>query len=349
YNEDGPISWTPDGQHLVVTGNRGENWRREPVNSEIYRVSLADGTLTALTSRDGPDRAAAVSPDGKTIAYLSYQDKLLGYHNVELNVMAADGTNARSLTTSLDRTVDDVKWARDGRSLYVQYDDKANTRIARVALNGRIEQVAEGLSGNSLDRPYTGGQFSVANNGTVAFTSGTPQRPSDIFIARNGRTKRLTALNEGLLAGKTLGEVQRLPVRSSFDQREIDAWLMTPPNFDAAKKYPLILEIHGGPFAAYGPFFSTDYQLYAAAGYVVLYTNPRGSSSYGHEFANLIHHNYPSQDYDDLISAVDAAIAAGSVDPQSLFVTGGSGGGVLTAWIVGKTTRFKAAVSQKPV
>ncbi len=115
------------------------------------------------------------------------------------------------------------------------------------------------------------------------------------------------------------------------------------------KKYPLILEIHGGPFSAYGPVFSTDYQLYAAAGYVVLYTNPRGSTSYGDEFANLIHHKYPGNDYDDLMSSVDAAIAQGFVDPDNLFVTGGSGGGVLTAWIVGKTHRFKAAASQKPV
>jgi dipeptidyl aminopeptidase/acylaminoacyl peptidase len=122
-----------------------------------------------------------------------------------------------------------------------------------------------------------------------------------------------------------------------------------PPNFDRTRKYPLILEIHGGPFAAYGPLFSTDDQLYAAAGYVVLYANPRGSTSYGAQFANLIHHDYPNHDYDDLISAVDAAIAQGNVDPDNLFVTGGSGGGVLTAWIVGKTNRFKAAATQKPV
>jgi dipeptidyl aminopeptidase/acylaminoacyl peptidase len=140
-----------------------------------------------------------------------------------------------------------------------------------------------------------------------------------------------------------------LPVTSSVDGRPIGAWLVTPPEFDATKKYPLILEIHGGPYAAYGPTFATDMQLYASAGYVVLYTNPRGSTSYGEEFANLIQHNYPSNDYDDLMSAVDAAIAAGFVDADRLYVTGGSGGGILTAWIVGKTNRFKAAAAQKPV
>jgi dipeptidyl aminopeptidase/acylaminoacyl peptidase len=349
YNESGPLSWTPDGTHLIVGGNRSENWRREPLNTEVYRVSLADGTIKALTSRNGPDRGAEVAPDGKSIAYQGFEDQFLGYQNAELHVMALDGSNPRSLTATLDRSIDDVTWSHDGRSLYVQYDDKAVTKVARVTLNGRLEVVAEGLGGGSLDRPYTGGQYSVADNGTIAFTSSTPQQPANISVARGGRIKQLTHLNEGLLSGKTLGEVKPLKVRSTFDQRDIDAWLVTPPNFDRSKKYPLILEIHGGPFAAYGPLFSTDYQLYAAAGYAVLYTNPRGSTSYGHEFANLIHHKYPSQDYDDLMSAVDAAIGEGYVDADNLFVTGGSGGGVLTAWIVGKTTRFKAAVTQKPV
>jgi acylaminoacyl-peptidase len=125
--------------------------------------------------------------------------------------------------------------------------------------------------------------------------------------------------------------------------------VVTPPDFDRSRKYPLVLEIHGGPFAAYGPSFAVDMQRYAAEGYVVLYTNPRGSTSYGAEFANQIHHNYPGQDYDDLISGVDAVLAEGYVDPENLFVTGGSGGGVLTAWIVGKTDRFRAAVVAKPV
>lgn len=349
FNETGPLSWSPDGKHLLVTGNRTENWRREPVNTEIYEVSVADTAIKPLTSRTGPDASAVISPDGKTIAYLGYDDKLLSYHNVQLYLMDRDGGNARSITSGLDRTIDAVEWSADGRNLYIQYDDRAITKVGRVTLNGRIEAVAEGLSGTSLDRPYTGGQFTVADNGAVAFTSGSGLRPSDISIAHGRRSKQLTHLNEGLLAGKTLGVVKKLPIESSFDQRPIDGWLVTPPNLDRSKKYPLILEIHGGPFAAYGPVFSTDDQLYAAAGYVVLYTNPRGSTSYGHEFANLIHHKYPGNDYDDLISAVDAAIAEGYVDPDNLFVTGGSGGGVLTAWIVGKTPRFKAAVTQKPV
>jgi dipeptidyl aminopeptidase/acylaminoacyl peptidase len=349
FNETGPLSWTPDGKHLFVTGNRDENWRREPINSEIYQVSLDDASIKPLTSRTGPDNSALISPKGKTIAYLGYDDKLLSYHNAQLYLMDVDGGNSRAITGSLDRTVDALQWSADGRTLYIQYDDQAVTKVGRLALNGRIDPVAEGLSGAGLDRPYTGGQFTVADDGSVAYTSGNSQRPSDISVVRGGKVKQLTHLNEGLLAGKTLAEVKKLKISSSFDQRPIDGWLVTPPNLDRSKKYPLILEIHGGPFSAYGPVFSTDDQLYAAAGYVVLYTNPRGSTSYGHEFANLIHHKYPGNDYEDLISAVDAAIAEGYVDPENLFVTGGSGGGVLTAWIVGKTTRFKAAVTQKPV
>lgn len=349
YNESGPLAWSADGKFLFASGNRMENWRREPVNTEIYRIAVNGADITALTTRTGPDAAPVVSPDGATIAYLGFDDKVLGYQGTQLYVMDADGGNSRMISAGLDRSIDDAKWAADGRSLYIRYDDAATTKVARITLNGKVEPVAQGLGGAGLDRPYTGGEFSVAANGTVAFTTGSTQRPSEIAIARGGRITQLTHLNDNLFADKKLGEVKPLAVKSSFDQRPVDAWLLTPPDFDPAKKYPLILEIHGGPYAAYGPLFSTDYQLYAAAGYVVLYANPRGSTSYGEAFANLIQHDYPNHDYEDLMSAVDAAIAQGHVDADNLFVTGGSGGGILTAWIVGRTNRFKAAASQKPV
>jgi dipeptidyl aminopeptidase/acylaminoacyl peptidase len=349
FNEIGPLSWTPDSQFVIASGNRLEGWEREPVNSEIYQISVADGEIKALTTRKGPDVALDLSPDGTKLGYAGFDDQLLSYTISQLYVMDLESGSSRSLTESLDRSIDNAQWAADGRSIYVQYDDQGITRVARISLNGRIEPVAEGLSGAALDRPYTGGQFTLAKNGTVAYTSGSVHRPSDISIARGGKSRQLTQLNEALLGHKTLGEVKQLKVTSSVDQRAIDSWLVAPSALDRSKKYPLILEIHGGPFAAYGPVFSTDDQLYAAAGYAVLYVNPRGSSSYGQQFANLIHHAYPGNDYDDLMSAVDAAIAEGYVDPENLFVTGGSGGGILTAWIVGKTTRFKAAATQKPV
>ena len=165
---------------------------------------------------------------------------------------------------------------------------------------------------------------------------------------RRGRLSPLTDLNGDALDHKTMAPVERMELPSSFDGRRIEAWLALPPG-QAAEGLPLILEIHGGPHSAYGPAFSPEVQLYAAKGYAVLYVNPRGSTSYGAEFANLIHQNYPSEDYNDLMDAVDAVIARGVADPDRLFVTGGSGGGVLSAWIIGKTDRFKAAVVAKPV
>jgi dipeptidyl aminopeptidase/acylaminoacyl peptidase len=349
FNEAGPLSWTPDGRYVLLSGNRTDGWQRDPVNTEVYQAQVSDAVVTPLTHRVGPDQAPQVSPDGKKIAYLGFDDHLLGYQNVHLYIMDRDGHNSHSITDQLDRSIDEARWAADSRSLYVRYTDKANVRVARITLDGHLQPIADGLTMSELDRPYTGGQFSVSSNGIVAFTSGSPDHPSDLAIARGSRITRLTHLNDDLFAIRKLGAVQTLVVSSSVDKRPIDAWLVTPPGFDPGKKYPLILEIHGGPYASYGPVFSTDDQLYAAAGYIVLYTNPRGSTSYGEEFANFIHHDYPSHDYDDLMSAVDAAIAQGYVNPDQLFVTGGSGGGVLTAWTVGRTHRFRAAATQKPV
>ncbi|TAJ71894.1 MAG: S9 family peptidase [Phenylobacterium sp.] len=350
FDDAGPIDFSRDGKSVLFSTNRAENWERDPQESEVYAVSVADGALARLTNRVGPDGAPAVSPDGSKIAYVGFDDaRKRGYENQRLYVMDRDGKNSRVLTGALDRSVGAPQWAADGKSLYVLYDDQAVPKVARVTLDGKIETVVSGLGGGGLDRPYTGGAFSVGRNGVVAFTDASTARPSDLAIWRGGKAQRVTDLNADLFATKTLAKVEVLPVTSSYDRKPIGAWMALPPNFDPAKKYPLILEIHGGPFSAYGPSFSTDVQLYAAAGYIVVYSNPRGSTGYGDAFANEIDRNYPSHDYDDLMSVVDAAIAKGSVDDKRLYVTGGSGGGALTAWIVGKTDRFRAAATQKPV
>ncbi|HST36188.1 MAG TPA: S9 family peptidase, partial [Allosphingosinicella sp.] len=349
YNNSGPIAWSADGRTLYFSGNRSENWEREGFNTEIYALDIASNRISALTDRNGPDAAPAVSPDGRLIAYTGYDEQERGYENAQLYVMNADGSNRRALTGALDRSMDSPVWAADGRSVYVSYDDRGETKVARIGLDGSVRTVAEGLSGADFDRPYTGGSFSVARDGAIALSGGSATRPPDVVLVRGGAGRPLTRLNAELLDGKAMGAVRHIAVTSSADQRPIDAWLTLPPDHRDGERHPLILEIHGGPFAAYGPHFSTDYQLYAAAGYAVLSVNPRGSTSYGAAFANLIHHAYPGQDYDDLISAVDAAVAQGFADPEHLFVTGGSGGGVLTAWIVGKTNRFRAAATQKPV
>jgi dipeptidyl aminopeptidase/acylaminoacyl peptidase len=349
FDDGGPLSWTPDGDALVFSSNRNADWKREPAESELYSVDLDSGQLTRLTTRKGPDREGVVSPDGKWIAYTGFDDRLRGYENARLYVMKRDGSGARVLTAALDRSVQGPQWAADSNGIYVAYADHGTTRLARIGLDGSVRNVADGLAGGGLDRPYSGGEFSVARNGTIAATVGDPLNPPDLAIGGKGGLTRVTRLNDDLFAGKRLARVEPLPALSAHDQRPVDAWIVTPPGFDPAKKYPLILEIHGGPFASYGPVWSNDNQLYAAAGYVVVYANPRGSTSYGDEFANLIDRAYPGNDYDDLMSVVDAAIAKGYVDPDNLFVTGGSGGGVLTAWIIGKTHRFKAAAVQKPV
>jgi len=348
-NAGGQVSWTPDGRALLFAADLSKNWERNGNEAEIYRVPISGGAPVALTNRKGPDFSPVVSPDGRLVAYIGGDDQGKYYLRPDLYVMNIDGSAPRNLSARLDRGIESAVWAADSRSIYVTYPEAGQNRVSRIGLDGSVRVVAEGLTGSGLDRPYSGGEFTVAKNGSVAVTVGDTSHPSDLAIATgNSGVRKLTRFNSQLDA-KVMGEMRKLPVRSSFDQRPIDSWMILPPDFDPAKKYPLILEIHGGPQTAYGPNFSTDDQLYAAAGYIVLFTNPRGSTSYGEEFTNLIDKDYPGHDYDDLMSAVDAAIATGNVDPANLFVTGGSGGGVLTAWIVGKTDRFRAAATQKPV
>ncbi len=350
YDHSGQLSWTRDGSSILLAANRQEDAEHDPVEAEIWLLRVADGEMTRLTNRDGPDFGAVISPDGTKIAYLGFDDKMMGYHNTNVYLMDIDGGNVRNLTADFDRSIDDVQWAGNSKNFYVQYDDHGRTHIATLSMSDNISSITDDVGGAILGRPYVSGGFTTANNGAFAYTAGRPDRPADVGVGRGNRaTRRLTDLNEDALGHKSLANIEEITWQSSVGDYEVQGWIATPPHFDPEKKYPLILEIHGGPFAAYGPQFSPEIQLYAAAGYVVLYANPRGSTSYGDAFANEIHHNYPSEDYDDLMSGVDAVIARGYIDEEQQFVTGGSGGGVLTAWIVGKTDRFRAAVVAKPV
>lgn len=348
FDDGGPLSWSQDGRTILFSAIRGADAERQVMNSEVIAVDANSGAMRTLTSRDGPDGAPRFSADGSKVAWIGFDDKRRSYENAQLYVGGPDAAAPRSLTATLDRSVEDAQWAADGRALYASYDDQGTRKIARIGLDGRMTTIADNVTGGGLDRPYAGGDFSVSRGGTVAYTGGDASAPADVWVTSGGTPRRLTNLNEVLTASKALAPVRKIAVTAP-DGRPIDAWIATPPGMQPGTRVPLILEIHGGPNAAYGPTFATDVQLYAAAGYAVLWTNPRGSTSYGAEFANLIDKNYPSADYDDLIAAVDAAIADGTADPNNLFVTGGSGGGVLTAWIVGKTSRFKAAATQKPV
>lgn len=349
YHDGGPLSFARDGKTLYFSANRKPDWQLDPVESEIQALDIATGTVSVLTSRDGPDHSPQVSPDGKLIAFLGFDDAGRAYEDDDLYVMNADGSGRRNLTESWDFSPAGIAWDADGRAVYAQYDVSGETRVARITLDGTVRDVATGLSGGGLDRPYTGGSFSVADNDAIAFTGGEPTFPAEVRYSAAGKAETLTNLNHSLRAVKTMGAVRKITTKSSHDGLAIEGWLTLPPGYVEGTRVPLILEIHGGPFAAYGPHFATDNQLYAAAGYAVLSPNPRGSTSYGEAFANEIDKAYPGNDYFDLISIVDEAIAQGVADPEALFVTGGSGGGVLTSWIVGKTNRFKAAATQKPV
>jgi acylaminoacyl-peptidase len=341
-------AWTPDSKFLIASAIRRANPEQEPLDTEVYEFSVGDGSVRQLTKRKGPDNAPVVSPDGKHIAYLGFDDKYQGYQVTNLYVMNRDGSDPRPLCT-LDRDVQSPRWADNG-AIWFLHDDHGNTKLTTCSLDGK-HRVLTGDLGGPRASAYGGGSFSVSRTGAFAITYTRPTLPSDIAVGTylTPKIRVVTAVNEDLLAQRRLGEVEEISYESSLDKRKIQGWIIKPPDFDAAKKYPLILEIHGGPFANYGDRFDYEKQVWAAKGYVVLYTNPRGSTSYGGEFGNLIHHKYPGDDFYDLNSGVDAAIAKGYINPDRVFVTGGSGGGVLTCWMIGRSNRFRAAVSAYPV
>ena len=348
YDHDGRPAWTLDGSALIFSANRQAEPAFDPINSDLHRVDLDTGDITQLTTRQGPDGSPVLSPNGDQVAYLGFDDERQGYQITRLHVMSMDGGKKRVLTEDLNRDIQNPTWGANGQFIYVQYDDEGTTRIARVSLDGDVQVLTSDAGGMSIGRPYPGASFSVASNGRVAFTQVGPHHPADVAVTRGQGVRKLTNLTEDLSATVRWGRMEEITYTAD-DGTELEGWIVTPPDFDPTKKYPLLLEIHGGPYANYGPRFSAEVQLYAAAGYVVFYTNPRGSTSYGEAFGNAIHKNYPGPDYGDLMAGVDAVIARGSIDTDRLYVTGGSGGGVLTAWIVGKTDRFRAAVVAKPV
>ena len=350
YPISGSVSWMPDSQSIIFSSNRREDVEYHPRQNDLYSASLKTGELTQMTDDAGPETDPAVSPNGRYLAYTSTADIRQGYNRGDLRIMDLESGESRSLTADLDRSVSDIQWSTDSKSIWIRYNDLGMARIAEVDLKGKLQKADVVLGGTALGRPYTSGAFSVGGKDRIAYTLGRDDRPADLALMRSGkRPLQLTDLNSDLMDQRDMARAERMTWPSSHDGLEIEGWVMKPPGFDPAKQYPMILEIHGGPHSAYGPNYSTEAQLFAAAGYVVFYTNPRGSTSYGEKFANEIDLAYPGYDYDDLISGVDALIAKGYVDAQQLFVTGGSGGGVLTAWIVGKTDRFRAAVVAKPV
>ncbi|MCH7945117.1 MAG: S9 family peptidase, partial [Armatimonadetes bacterium] len=311
-------------------------------DSEIYAIDLASLEVTPLTDRNGPDRGHRVSPDGRWIVYTGYDDENFTSTLSHLYIMDRRGGGKKVLAGDLANSPRSVVWAEDSSGVYFTMGAAGSTQVYFVSVLGDMRQVTEGvhrLSG-----------LSISEDGQVATVRSDFTTPGQLvtFNVDDDEMRVLVDVNKDVLDGVTLGEAEELWFDST-DGFRVQGWLIKPANYEEGKKYPMVLWIHGGPWSMYTVGFSWTFQNFAANGYAVLFTNPRGSTGYGQEFVNGIQFSYPGKDYDDLMAGVDAAIATGVVDEENLFVCGGSGGGVLTAWIVGHTGRFAAAVSMKPV
>ena len=350
YNHTGTLSFSPDSKSIYFSANRVEDWEYDFRNSEVYNVDIHTKLIKVLTSQKGPDFSPKVSPNGKKIAFLGFKDNVQTHQNRVLYLMNSSGKNRTTISGNFDNSISNIVWDSLGNGLYLTYDEKGNSKVAYISLNGKVTKLADNLGGTTIGRPYASGSFSVAKNGTIVYTHTRPEYPSELAVIKDKKSSKLiTNLNEDLLSRKVLGKTEEVWYTSSFDGRKIQGWLVKPPFYDSRKKYPLLVENHGGPILNYGDRFTSEIQLYAAGGYVVFYPNPRGSTSYGEEFANLLYNNYPGQDYNDVMDGVDYLVKKGIVDNNKLFVTGGSAGGIMTAWMIGKNKRFKAAVVVKPV
>jgi dipeptidyl aminopeptidase/acylaminoacyl peptidase len=353
------VTWSPDGSRLYFTSTRVLEPYYDERDNELYSVPAAGGDPVKVISYGGSIGGYAISRDGKWVAFSGSLSKPIQSHTEsELWVAATTpGSQPRNLTAAYDYEVmggvggDQAPpraggrsrpiWSSDGKSIVIigAEEGRANLRRVDVA-TGKVT-------------PWTSGNQSMSNvrmdgGKTIALVS-TPTMIGDLFlVADNGSLTRLTDVNAALWSELTLTEPDDLWL-TSFDGKKVETWIQKPPDFDPTKKYPMILNIHGGPHSAYGYVFDHEFQWMAAQGYVVVYPNPRGSTTYGQDFANIIQFHYPGDDYKDLMAAVDAVIAKGYIDTKKLGVTGGSGGGLLTNWVITQTDRFAAAVSQRDI
>ncbi|MFQ5742221.1 MAG: S9 family peptidase [Acidobacteriota bacterium] len=339
----GAPAWSPDGDTLYFSALLEEDAEYQWRESEIYALDIASSKTRQLTTRHGPDRGPLVSPDGRRIAYSGYDWVKQTYIESQLYVMNADGSNPRSLTADFDRSPSLNRWAADGSGVYFQVSERGSRNLYFASLNGEPRKLTDGTHVLNIS--------SMTDHGIAVGTLTTYQEPPNVVkldVRTPGDITRLTDVNRNLLAGRKLGEVEEIWYKSTGDL-DIQGWIIKPPDFDPARKYPLILSIHGGPHGMYNVGFNFGWQNHAANDYVVLYTNPRGSSGYGTDFGNAINRAYPGKDFDDLMNGVDTVVAKGYIDERNMYVYGCSGGGVLTAWVVGHTGRFAAASSNCPV
>ncbi|WP_432200837.1 prolyl oligopeptidase family serine peptidase [Erythrobacter sp. W53] len=349
FNHGGSLSFTPDGKQILFSANRQEGWELQSREADVFSVGVETGELRQLTTAPGVEASPKVSPDGRLIAYLGTSNAREPFLPTNVFAMDRSGRNVRNLTDGLDRRTGNLQWL-SSREIAYTFQNRGENNIGVVTTSGNRRVAVEGIGGTTIGRPYVSGTYDAGEGGELVYTKGGATRPADLFSYKSGRTRQLTSLNEDLLAHRDLGELRSFTYSSSLDGLEIDGWIITPPGYQEGETYPLIIEIHGGPHLAYGPHFSAELQRMAAAGYVVIYDNHRGSIGYGSEFANLLKYKYSSpDDFADHMSAVDWAIANGFADGENLFIAGGSAGGIAAAYAVGLTNRFNAAVAAKPV
>jgi dipeptidyl aminopeptidase/acylaminoacyl peptidase len=353
---DGGAHWAPDGQSLVYAAALRPGNDRLPGETDLFRIAASGGAPERLTSIDGGEQDARLSPDGQWLAWIGQPKTTKFYAQPGLWLRRVGGGEPVHLTAALDRPVGDFAWAKDGKSLNVFYGDVGLTKVANIPVNGGpAKVVVPAIGGTRLYLPSAGGDWSMGSSGggdVHAFTTVEADRPAALGVMKAGKLIGRIDFNEKWRAEKTIGAMERLTWKAP-DGLAIEGWLQYPPGFDPTKKYPVALEIHGGPNGDYGPYFSITHQLYAAAGYVVLWTNPRGSTGYGERFANGITPEYggeyPGPDHDDLMAGVDEVLKRPWADARNQFIGGGSGGGVLTTFAIGKTNRFNAAAALRPV
>ena len=344
YNFGTP-RWSNDGDKLYFSGLLVENAEYEWRESEIYAMDAATGEVTQLTDHKGPDSGPVPSPDGSMIAFTSNDYTEQTYIERQMYVMSADGSGRRSITPDLDHSPGILDWAADGSGVYFTVSEQGTRNLYFAPLDPQAEprKVTDGNHQLSV----TG----ITDDGVAVGTLSSYHRPSEVVtfdVTNPADITFLTDHNGPLFADLELGEVEEIWYKS-VDDFDIQGWVIKPPDFDPSRKYPLMLAIHGGPHGMYGVGFNLGWQNHAANDYVVLYTNPRGSSGYGTDFGNAINRAYPGKDFDDLMNGVDTVIAGGYIDERNMYVYGCSGGGVLTAWVVGHTDRFAAASSNCPV
>ena len=360
--DEGNVMWAKDGAQIYFTSLRVDEPYYELPKSELYSIGINGGTPTKLNTIDMEVGDLSLNPDGKQIAFVaSTTQPITSYTQPDLWIVdLSPNAKPRNVTAKFDYDVgsgvfgDNAAprasgrnvplWTPDGRNLIEVYGREGKTILASF-------DVATGASTDLTHGNQAVGNFRASTDGSrIIYTVSTPTRINDLFILHTGggEPAQLTNINEKLFSQLNLTEPEEVSYRS-FDGKSIQAWVQKPPDFNPAKKYPLILNIHGGPHAAYGYIFEHEFQWMAAKGYVVLYPNPRGSTTYGQDFGNVIQYHYPGDDYKDLMAGVDEVIRRGYIDKNKLGVTGGSGGGLLTNWVVGQTTRFAAAVSQRDI